>query len=161
MNIRIPLIAFAFMVMTSWAFAENVIPKALSEIIYVPAYSEVLVSPGNSQQMAITIVIHNVDPEQPVTLQVVDYHDHSGEQVQSLLTEPISIPPFGSWKHLIGIRDKTGGVGANFLINWTSEDPANSPIAEALMIGGAGTQGLSFTSRGQVISRDIGDASQN
>lgn len=161
MNIRMALTPLAFMVLTGWAYANGDVVKVLSETIYVPAYSEVLVGPGSSQQMAITIIVHNVDPDQPVTLQVVDYYDDSGQQAQNMLTEAISIPPFGSWKHLIGIRDKTGGVGANFLINWTSEAPANSPIAEALMIGGTGTHGISFTSRGQVISRENGEASQN
>lgn len=161
MNIRTLLIAFSSMFMTNWAFAEDAISKALSETIYVPAYSEVLIGPADSQQMAITIVIHNVDPEHPVTLRVVDFYDHSGDHVQNLLTEPFSIPPLGSWKYLIGIKDKTGGVGANFLINWNSEVPANSPIAEALMIGGTGTQGISFASRGRVISREIVDASAN
>jgi hypothetical protein len=155
------LMPLVFTAMTSWAHADGIVLKALSETIYVPAYSEVLIGPGNSQQMAVTIVIHNVDPEQPVNLQMVTYHDHHGKQVKSLLQEAITIPPFGSWKHLIDIKDKTGGVGANFLINWTSETPANSPIAEALMIGGAGTQGISFSSRGQVISRDFEDVSNN
>ena len=160
MKVWMHLIPLVFTAMTSWAHAHGTALKAISETIYVPAYSEALIGPGNSQQMAITIVIHNVDPEQPVNLQMVSYHDHQGKQVQSLLNEIITIPPFGSWKHLIDIRDKTGGVGANFLIDWTSEAPANSPIAEALMIGGTGTQGISFTSRGHVISRDFGDNSK-
>ncbi|AXI45783.1 hypothetical protein C1J03_06905 [Sulfitobacter sp. SK012] len=161
MKIWMNLIPLAFTAMTSWAHADGIVLKALSETIYVPAYSEVPIGPGSSHQMAVTIVIHNVDPEQPVNLQTVTYHDHQGKQVQSLLQEAITIPPFGSWKHLIDIRDKTGGVGANFLINWTSEAPANSPIAEALMIGGTGTQGISFTSRGQAISRDVVGVSSN
>ncbi len=161
MKIWMHLIPLVFTAMTSWAHADGTTFKALSETIYVPAYSEVLIGPESSQQMTITIVIHNVDPEQAINLQMVSYHDHQGAQVQSLLKEAITIPPFGSWKHLIGIKDKTGGVGANFLIDWTSETPANSPIAEALMIGGTGTQGISFTSRGRVIVREVAGASQN
>lgn len=161
MTIRIPLVTFAYVAMTSWAFAENVIPKALSETLYIPAYSEVFMAPGNSQQMAITLVFHNVDPEQTITLQVADYFDQSGDRVRALLPEAITIAPFGAWTQLIDIKDKTGGVGAKFLINWSSDVPAISPIAEALMIGGTGTQGLSFTSIGRVIAREIEDASQN
>ena len=98
------LMPLVFTAMTSWAHADGIVLKALSETIYVPAYSEVLIGPGNSQQMAVTIVIHNVDPEQPVNLQMVTYHDHHGKQVKSLLQEAITIPPFGSWKHLIDIK---------------------------------------------------------
>ena len=155
------LVLIAFSVMSGWAHAENVAPKALSETIYVPAYSEVLIGPKNSQQMAITIVVHNIDPEHSINVHVVNYHNHQGKQVEKLLQEAIIIEPFGSWKHLIGIQDKTGGVGANFLISWTSETPVISPIAEALVIGGTGTQGISFTTRGRVIAREIADASQN
>jgi hypothetical protein len=155
------LVLLVFTAMASTACADGIVLKALSETIYVPSYSEVFIGPGSSHQIATTIVVHNVDPEQSVNLQMVTYHDHQGTEIQSLLDEAIEIPPFGSWKHLIDIRDKTGGGGANFLVTWTSKVAVNSPIAEALMIGGSGTQGISFTSRGQVVSRDFVEVSNN
>lgn len=155
MIIRMSLSVLVLVVTTSLTLAKDGISRSLSETIYVPAYSQVMTDPKSSQEMAVTIVIHNIDPHQTLTLQMVDYYDHQGERVKTLLPKEIAITPFGSWKSVIGIRDRTGGAGANFLVKWVSESPTNSPIAEALMIGGTGTQGISFTSRGQIISRIV------
>jgi hypothetical protein len=47
--------------------------------------------------------------------------------------------------------DKSGGSGASFLVEWESEKPVSPPIIETVMIGAQTQQGISFTSRGQVI----------
>jgi hypothetical protein len=49
------------------------------------------------------------------------------------------------------VPDKTGGSGANFMVRWQPALPMNPPIVESIMIGTQAKQGISFTSRGQVI----------
>jgi hypothetical protein len=46
--------------------------------------------------------------------------------------------------YLVEERDRSGGVGANFLVEWTSKEAVSQPIIEAVMIG----NGVSFVSRG-------------
>ena len=41
---------------------------------------------------------------------------------------------------------------ANFLVEWKSEKSVNPPFVESVMIGAEGQQGISFASRGQVIT---------
>ena len=53
---------------------------------------------------------------------------------------------------MIAERDKAGGSGANFIVEWTATQPVTVPIIEAVMIGTQTQQGISFTSRGQVIA---------
>ena len=48
-------------------------------------------------------------------------------------------------------RDESGGSGANFIVEWSSETPVNPPIIESVMIGAQSSQGISFTSRGREI----------
>jgi len=137
------------------AQAQDFTEKVLGETIYVPAYSRVFSYPGRSDLLAATLAVHNVDPETPITLETVDYHDEDGALLRKLLDQPIDLAPLQSKTVLIPINDTTGGVGANFLIVWSSQTPALSPIAEAIMTSGSSSPGPSFTSRGRVIRRTV------
>jgi len=54
-------------------------------------------------------------------------------------------------RYVIPEKDKSGGSGANFVVEWHSDKPINRPIIESIMIGAQSSQGISFTSRGQEI----------
>ena len=151
--IRPTLLALLIVCLGNVALADDGLRRSTSELIYVPAYPEVLTEPDVTQQMAVTIVVHNIDPNQSLTLQSVQYLDHRGDQNRNLLNQELTLAPLGSWKFVIGMRETTGEIGANFLVKWSGSQPTLAPIVEAIMIGGNGTQGLSFASRGKVISR--------
>ncbi|MGD8963712.1 MAG: DUF3124 domain-containing protein, partial [Desulfobacterales bacterium] len=55
-------------------------------------------------------------------------------------------------RYILTEGDTTGGSGANFLVKWQSKTKINPPLIEAVMIGTRSGQGISFVSRGQVIS---------
>lgn len=128
--------------------------RSTAEKIYVPAYSELPGAGDRRISLASIMTVHNVDPEQSITLSKVSYHGDDGAVVQTLLDVPIDLAPLASWTYQIGIADRTGGIGANFLVEWRSSAPALSPIAETLLYGAIGAQGISFTTRGRVISRE-------
>ena len=71
------------------------------------------------------------------------------------LKEPVELQPLQSRDFMIGRRDNTGGTGSNFLVSWTSQELTADPATIALMFGGSGTQGLSFTTFGYVINRNM------
>ncbi len=48
--------------------------------------------------------------------------------------------------------DVSGGASPTFLVEWVATEEVNPPIAEGVMIGTAGTQGISFTCPGRVIA---------
>lgn len=133
--------------------AQDIAERALGETIYVPAYSRIFSYPNRSDLLASTLAVHNVDPKTTITLQSVDYHGEGGELIRAMLEEPFVLGPLQSRTVLIPINDTTGGVGANFLVTWTSDEAALSPIAEAIMTSGIGGPGPSFASRGRVIER--------
>jgi hypothetical protein len=56
-----------------------------------------------------------------------------------------------STRFIVKESDSKGGSGANFLVEWRAETEVNEPIMEEVMIGAAGQQGISFTSRGKAI----------
>jgi len=136
----------------SFSFAQ-VLESVTSQIVYVPSYSRVLTQEGRSEPLASTLVVHNVDPKSGISVERVEYYDRTGQLLETLVNEPVTLTPFGSMNALVPIDSTGDGIGANFLVTWSSEVPVLPPIVEAIMVGGSGTQGISFTSRGQVLSQ--------
>mgnify|MGYP001829186845 CR=1 FL=1 len=122
------------------------------QTIYVPAYSHIY--SGNREKpflLTITVSIRNVDPKQPIQITMVSYYETQGKLLKHYLEKPVTLAPLGSLRYIVPEGDKTGGSGANFIVEWQSDKPVNTPIVEAVMIGTQSGQGISFTSRGQVI----------
>ncbi len=125
----------------------------LGETVYVPSYSRVYTQENRRERLASTLVVHNVDPESEISLERVAYYDQAGQLLTELLAAPVTLGSLESKSFLTAISDDKGGVGANYIVEWQSATPVVSPVIEAIMIGGAGTQGISFLSRGVAISR--------
>ena len=127
--------------------------RAYAETIYVPAYSHVFISQNMRQPLASTLVVHNVDPKRAISLISVRYHNQAGALLREFLDEPRELQSFASSNFLTVINDDAGGVGANYIVEWEAKEAAISPTVEAIMIGGSGTHGISFSSVGRVIDR--------
>lgn len=152
----LPLFAAILLVTSSGAVVaagSEEEPRSNSEIVYVPAYARIHTHEKIKQPLASTLVVHNVDPIVTITLTVVRYHDQDGKILREFLAKPMTLQPFQSGSFLTQISETSGGIGANYLVEWQSQNPALSPVIEAVMVGGSGTQGISFTSRGRIIAR--------
>lgn len=126
---------------------------ALGETVYIPAVSHINTNEYLRQPLASTLVIHNIDAAVPITVTAVGYYDNDGALVTDMLSAPRTLNPFASTSFLTELSDTRGGVGANYILEWTSAAPACSPETMAIMIGGTGTQGISFSLPGRVIDR--------
>ncbi len=150
------LLIMAVVVMTeSLVFAEAEGGAALSrgQTIYVPAYSHIY---GGNRELplllTVTLSIRNVDSKHPITISSVTYYGTKGERLKTYLEQALTLGPFESTRYVVPQRDKSGGSGANFIVEWKSGKSVNPPLVESVMIGAEGQQGISFTSRGQVIT---------
>ena len=124
------------------------------QTIYVPAYSQIYVLDVNRpMNLAITLSIRNTDPRHPIVLESVRYYNSAGEQVKEYLDSPQQLGAMATADFVVAEYDREGGTGANFVVEWGAGQAVFDPIVEAVMIS-AGTQGISFTSRGVVISRE-------
>lgn len=122
---------------------------------YVPAYSHIY--GGNREQpilLTVTLSIRNTDAKNAITLTAVEYYGSDGKLVRKYLEGTLTLKPFESTRYVLPRKDRSGGSGANFVVSWRSDKPANPPIIESVMIGAEGQQGISFTSRGQAIATD-------
>jgi ABC-type Fe3+-hydroxamate transport system substrate-binding protein len=137
----------------SLAHADDAITLSKGQTIYVPCYSHIYAGSRELQVLlTVTISIRNIDPKQTITITSADYYGTKGELLKKYLSQAVVLGPFESTRYVIAQKDKSGGSGANFLVTWKSAKPVNPPLMESIMIGAERQLGISFTSRGQVIT---------
>jgi hypothetical protein len=81
----------------------------------------------------------------------VVYYDSDGRQLSDYLKIPVKLEKLSATRFVVHESDKSGGSGASFIVEWTSDIAVSPPVIETVMIGAQTQQGISFTSRGQVI----------
>ncbi len=126
------------------------------QTIYVPVYSHIY--SGDREKpflLTVTLSIRNIDPENQMEITSVDYYETQGKFLKQIIDKPKLIKPLESLRYVIPETDKSGGSGANFIVKWRADKLVNPPIVESVMIGTQGQQGISFTSRGQVIVQSV------
>jgi hypothetical protein len=132
--------------------SDDNIDLSKGQRVYVPAYSHIY--SGNKERpflLTVTLSIRNVDPMHQIKITLVDYYETQGKLLKKFIDKPVALKPLESLRYIIPEKDKSGGSGANFIVEWHSDKPINRPIIESIMIGAQSSQGISFTSRGQEI----------
>ena len=108
------------------------------QTLYLPVYSHVYHgNPDKSGKPAETLVsthvsLRNTDTLVAIRINYARYFDTQGKLVRNYISTPITIPPLGTHEIFVPRADTAGGSGANFMIGWSAEKPANAPIVEAL-----------------------------
>ena len=126
--------------------------------IYVPTYSRVYGAAAGAKkliELSTTLRIDNTSNTKPLIIERIEYYETSGRLVQSYLTEPLALRPFGTIEIVIPAEDEAGGVAANFIVEWAGAGPTAEPLVEAVMIGSENNTSFSFVSPGRPI-RHIG-----
>jgi len=140
------------MPLATYAESNAMDHSSQGQVVYVPAYSHIYI--GNREQpflLTVTLSIRNIDPDHEINVTKVEYYATQGELLTEYVDDSIVLKPLESIRYVVPQRDESGGSGANFIVEWNSEDPVNIPIVEAIMIGTQMQQGVSFTSRGREI----------
>jgi len=121
--------------------------------VYVPAYSHIYCGDREFEfLLAVTLSIRNTDFDHSITILSADYYDSDGKIIRRYVETPFRLKPMASMRFVVQESDKKGGSGANFVVRWESTEKVNIPLIESVMIGTRSQQGISFTSRGQVIA---------
>ncbi len=125
---------------------------AMGQTIYVPVYSHIYHDDKQKiLELAATLSIRNTDLTNPIIITDVRYYDSNGKLVQQYLQRPIQLAPLASDDFFVDRSDTSGGLGANFIVEWVSQTEISEPIVEAVMIATEFQQGVSFISPGKVI----------
>ena len=150
----VAMLSMAFIFST--ASAESTIKFSKAETVYVPVYSHIY--SGNKEHpflLTTTISIRNTDMSNTITILAVDYYDSSGKFLKKYQVASVDLNALGSIRYVVKESDTTGGSGAKFIVKWKSAQAVSPPIIESIMIGTQTQQGISFTSRGQVIKEGV------
>jgi hypothetical protein len=123
-----------------------------NNLMYVPAYSQVYSMNSTKEEalvnLSVTLSIRNTDINNTIIIRSIKYYKNNGELVKDFIEYPMELAPMASENYFISASDKTGGIGANFIVEWSSEEKITNPFIEALMLGGLGNYGYSWSSIG-------------
>jgi hypothetical protein len=137
------------------SYAQTEMRLSKGQTVYVPIYSHIYFGDKETRfWLAVTVSIRNTDPQYPMTILEGEYYDSAGRLIKKYVEKPIRINARSSERFIIKESDDTGGSGASFILKWRSERPISTPIIESVMIGTRSQQGISFTSRGQVVREE-------
>jgi hypothetical protein len=133
---------------TSWDARQ----MSRGQRLYVPIYSHIYFrTEEETINLAATVSIRNTDPDQPIVLSTIDYIDNDGALVRRYLQQPRRLGPLASTSVVIEESDAAGGLGANFIIEWSASQPVHAPVVESIMISTQSALGISFTSPARVL----------
>jgi hypothetical protein len=132
--------------------AAAAVQRCQGQTVYVPVYSYIYY--GNKPlklNLTATLSLRNTDPAHPIRITSVRYVDSQGQTVRKYLEKPLQLGSLSATRFLVPESDVVGGSGASFIVKWRSDKPVTEPVIEAVMIGTASNQGISFISHGRVI----------
>jgi hypothetical protein len=118
--------------------------------VYVAAYSHIYRDAGEAIPLAITLSVRNTDAVEPIQIDRVRYFDGDGRLVREQPEAPLVLSPMATASFLVEAQDRSGGSGANFVVDWSARADVSTPLIEAVMIG----DGLSFKSRGEPVQSE-------
>lgn len=128
---------------------------AMGQTIYIPVYSHIYHQDQHKEEkifnLAATLSIRNTDLTKPIIITSVRYYDSNGKLVKQYLERPIELGAIASCDFVVNKTDTSGGLGANFIVEWVAQTEVSQPVVEAVMIGTDFQQGISFISPGRVI----------
>lgn len=126
--------------------------QMMGQMIYVPIYSHIYIRDrSRSINLTATLSIRNTDLQNPIHITSARYYGTSGTLVREYVNKPLRLAPMASTEFVVAEEDTSGGSGANFIVEWGASAEVTEPVVEAVMIGTASQQGISFVSAGRVL----------
>lgn len=124
--------------------------KVRGQVLYMPVYSNIPHTEKKDYDLSAFLAIHNTDMKYPIRITKVSLFNTDGRTVKHFILQDRLLAPFATAIFTIPKQDQSG-TGANFLVEWTADQPVNEPLIESVMKDLSGNLGISFLSTGRVI----------
>lgn len=126
----------------------------VGQTVLVPIHSSLATADnGRSINLATTLTVRNADPNRPIVVEGIRYHDSGGKLVRSFLDTPVRVEPLAAIDLFVGESDTTGGSTPSFLVDWAADAEVAPALVEAVMVSTAGAQGITLTGAGRVVAQ--------
>jgi hypothetical protein len=129
------------------------VPRYTGQTLYVPVYSQIF--HGDRQRhfnLAVTLSVRNSDIHHGIHITRVHYYDGQGKLNRKYQETPLVVGPLAAKCYVVKESEVDTGPLASFLVSWESDAPVSPPVVNAIMIGTANNQGLSFSFQGRVVA---------
>lgn len=122
------------------------------QTLYVPVYTQILEGDKSRPfKLAATLSIRNTDFNESITIISVDYYGADGKLIERFVERPVTLAQLAATNYFIKESDVRGGAQTFFIVRWSSGRPVREPIINAIMIGTAMSQGISFTNPARIL----------
>lgn len=112
---------------------------------YVPVYSDIYHRDGTRRfNLTVTLSIRNTSKVDSTYILSVNYYDSYGKLLKEYIDRTILLFPLESIEFVVDENEIKGGAGANFIVDWGTNNYSNQLLIQAIMIGTEGQQGISF-----------------
>ncbi|MCB2191652.1 MAG: DUF3124 domain-containing protein [Deltaproteobacteria bacterium] len=117
-------------------------------VIYAPIYHEAIIDHrGRHLDLAATVYVRNLSRKHPVTIEAVTMMDGKGKAGLQCLQGNKQLAPLATLRLLPTDCPPNKGE-FSVLVRWSAPQPVPPPLVEVLMMGTAGQQGISLSTRG-------------
>jgi hypothetical protein len=124
------------------------------QLLYLPIYSNIPFKIDTTKfefDMSAFVAIHNTDLKNEIKVLKVLYFNTQGKMVYDFLkSETKTLKPLETVDFYVPHEDKSG-TGANFLIEWISDDYVNEPLIESVTINLKTYHSAAIVSQGKII----------
>lgn len=125
-----------------------------TELVYIPIYSDIYYFDArHTLSLTSTLSIRNTSFKDSIYVFSIDYYNSEGKKVRRYNDKTLLVKPMESVEFVVEDKDDSGGVGANFVLEWAAKPGSQRPYFQGIMIGTTGQQGISFTTEGIIIQQ--------
>lgn len=144
------IVFFSFTILSPYQLAAAEL--STGGTIFVPAYRsfyQIYGTTRDSYPLTCTAFFHNIDPKRSIEVLAIGFYDSSGKLLKNLLDAPLLIKPQNSKEITLQLRAQPDeDCGTHLIVRWKSDQPANTPLVEVLMVGQVLNRGISFLTQG-------------
>ncbi len=124
------------------------------QLLYLPSYSNIPTKVDSTEysfDMSSFVAIHNTDLINSIIVTKVLYFNENGKPVYDLLNnKTMKLNPMETIDFYIPHEDQSGN-GANFLVEWVSDQPVNEPLIESVTYNLKSYHSAAIVSTGRII----------
>lgn len=140
------------------AYGQGTPPLSTGQLLYLPIYSHVwhgeVDRKGQPTKSLVSVLVsvRNTDTTKSIRVESARYFDTGGKMLREYVKSPINIGPMGTYELFVPRSDDTGGSGANFVIAWKGDSPANLPLVEAVHVNLPAGRSIAFVTSAREIT---------